>query len=120
MYPPLSALLLAVALIAPPLSVHASNMGFLEFSPSAYFTTKDWDLVKETADDLLNNQKDGESKSWKNQENDHNGKLTLLKTFSDFGTTCRTMEVFSDAIKVKATRVITLCKNKEGQWKVVD
>ena len=58
--------------------------------------------------------------SWKNDENDHNGKLTLLRTFSDFGTTCRAMEVFSDAIVVKATRVVTLCKNKEGLWKILN
>ena len=47
MHPRLSALVLVIAIIAPPLTVHASNMRFLEFSPSAFFTEKDWELVKD-------------------------------------------------------------------------
>jgi len=120
MYSRLSALLLAVAIIALSLTAHASNMRFLEFSPSAYFNDKDWKLLRATADDLLENHKDGQSLSWKNDENGHNGKLTLLKTFAEFGTTCRTMEVFSDAVEVKATRVVNMCKNKAGLWKVLN
>lgn len=120
MYPRLSALLFAAAISSLPLAAHASNMRFLEFSPSAFFNDKDWDLVRATANDLLDNHKDGASASWKNDENGHNGKLTLLKTFAEFGTTCRTMEVFSDAVEVKATRVVNLCKNKEGLWKVLN
>lgn len=120
MCPRLSAFLLAVAIVAPPLSAQASNMGFLEFSPSAYFNNRDWDLVRETATNLLDNAKDGASKTWKNEENGHNGKLTVLKTTAQYGTTCRAMEVFSDAIEVKTTRVVTMCKNKEGEWKVLN
>jgi surface antigen len=120
MYPRLTAMLWAVAMIAALAPVHASNMGFLEFSPSAFFNTQDWDLVRETATDLLDNSKDGASKTWKNEENGHNGKLTVLKTTAQYGTTCRTMEVFSDAVEVKTTRVVTMCKNKEGVWKVLN
>lgn len=120
MYSRLPVLLLAIAMNALPLTAHASNMRFLEFSPSAYFNDKDWHLVRATTKDLLDNHKDGESLSWKNEENGHNGKLTLLKTFAEFGTTCRSVEVFSDAVEVKATRVVNLCKNKEGLWKVLN
>jgi surface antigen len=120
MCPRLSAFLLAVAIVAAPLAAHASNMGFLEFSPSAFFDNRDWDLVRAAAASLLDNAKDGESKTWKNEENGHNGKLTVLKTTAAYGTTCRTMEVFSDAIEVKTTRVVNMCKNKEGEWKVLN
>jgi len=120
MGPRLSALVLVVAIFAWPWSAHASNMRFLEFSPSASFTEKDWELVKAAADDLLDNHKDGESVTWKNEESGFNGKLTVLNTFRDFGTTCRRMKVFSDAITVSATRVVNVCKNKEGLWKVLN
>lgn len=120
MNPRLSALLLAVAVVALPMTAHASNMGFLEFSPSAFFTDKDWDIVRETANDLLNNREDGASMSWKNEENGHNGTLTVLRTSAQLGTTCRIMEVISDAVQVKTTRVVNMCKNKEGLWTVLN
>ena len=120
MRPLLSTLVLVVAVIAWPWGVHASNMRFLEFSPSASFTDRDWELVKAAADDLLDNHKDGESVTWKNEESGFNGKLTVLNTFRDFGTTCRRMKVFSDAIMVSATRVVNVCKNKEGVWKILN
>ena len=103
-----------------PLSGYASNMRFLEFSPSAFFTEKDWELLRGAARNLLDNHKDGESISWKNDDNGHNGKLTLINTFADFGTTCRRVKVFSDAIEVSATRVVNLCKNKEGEWRILN
>ena len=120
MRPLLSALVLVVAVIAPPWSAHASNMRFLEFSPSASFTEKDWELVKAAADDLLNNHEDGKSVTWKNEESGFNGKLTVLGTFRDFGTICRRMKVFSDALTVSATRLVNVCKNKDGLWKILN
>lgn len=120
MRPRLSALILAAIIAAAPYATHASNMRFLEFSPSAYFTEKDWDLVRGAATDLLDNHADGESTSWKNEENGHNGKLTVLDTYAEFGTTCRRMKVFSDAVEVSATRVVNMCKNKKGEWKILN
>lgn len=103
-----------------PLTGHASNMRFLEFSPSAYFNDKDWELLRTSAQKLLDNGKNGQSVSWKNDENGHNGKLTLIDSFADFGTTCRRVKVFSDAVEVSATRVVTMCRNKEGLWKILN
>ena len=114
------ALVMLMASAALPLVAQGSNMRFLEFSPSAYFNDKDWELLRTTARDLLNNGKDGQSVTWKNDENGHNGELTVLETFSDFGTTCRRVKVFSDALQVSATRVVNMCRNKEGLWKVLN
>lgn len=111
--------ILTVSMVMPWAS-HASNMRFLEFSPSAFFTEKDWDLVREAATNLLDNHKDGESLSWKNDENGHNGTLKVLNSYADFGTTCRRLKVYSDAIEVSATRVVNMCKNKEGEWKILN
>jgi surface antigen len=116
----LSALILAATIAAAPFLAQASNMRFLEFSPSAFFTEKDWDLVRNAASDLLDNHADGESVSWKNEDNGYNGKLTVLETYAEFGTTCRRMRVFSDAIEVSATRIVNMCKNKKGEWKILN
>ena len=110
----------ALAIIMAPAAVHASNMRFLEFSPSAYFNEKDWTLLRGAAQDLLDNHADGDSVSWRNDENGHNGTLTLLQTFADFGTTCRRVKIFSDAGEVSATRVANMCRNRQGQWKVLN
>ena len=120
MYPRILALLLLAASTALPLTGYSANMRFLEFSPSGFFTEKDWDLVRDAAQDLLDNHKDGATVTWKNDENGFNGTLTLINTYADFGTTCRRMKVFSDAIQVSATRIVNMCKNKEGLWKILN
>lgn len=116
----LTALLIALAIAAAPLSGRASNMRFLEFSPSAYFTEEDWAMARAAAAKLLDDGKDGDSTSWKNDKTGHNGTLKVLSTFADFGTTCRRMEVFNDAIEVKATRIVNMCRNKKGEWKILN
>ena len=63
---------------------------------------------------------DGGSVSWKNEDNGYNGKLTGLETYAEFGTTCRRMRVFSDAIEVSASRIVNMCKNKKGEWKILN
>ncbi len=115
-----SALILAALVATTPLLSQASNMRFLEFSPSAFFTEEDWDMVRGAAADLLDNHPDGKSVAWKNEANGHNGKLTVLSTYSEFGTTCRRLKVFSDAVEVSATRVVNMCKNKKGEWKILN
>ena len=115
-----SALILAALVATTPLLSQASNMRFLEFSPSAFFTEEDWDMVRGAAADLLDNHPDGKSVAWKNEANGHNGKLTVLGTYSEFGTTCRRLKVFSDAVEVSATRVVNMCKNKKGEWKILN
>lgn len=112
--------ILAALIATAPLLAQASNMRFLEFSPSAFFTEEDWEMVRNAATDLLDNHADGESVAWKNEANGHNGKLTVLDTYSEFGTTCRRLKVFSDAIEVSATRVVNMCKNKKGEWKILN
>ena len=113
-------LVLLVMSAALPLTAYASNMRFLEFSPSAFFTEDDWAMLRSTATDLLDNHPDGKMVSWKNDKTGHNGTLTVLDTYADFGTTCRRMKVFNEASQVSATRVVNMCRNKEGVWKILN
>ena len=111
---------LSAAFLALAPTAFGSNLRFLEFSPSTYFNDKDWELLRETTRKLLDDGSNGETANWKNDENGHNGKLTLLGSFEKFGTTCRRVEVFSDAVTVKATRLVDFCKDKEGAWKILN
>lgn len=114
------ALMLSAACLALASAAHGSNMRFLEFSPSTYFNDKDWELLQSATRKLLDEGGKGQTVSWKNDENGHNGKLTLLGSFTKFGTTCRRLKVFSDAVEVSATRVVDMCKDKEGEWKILN
>ena len=116
----LSALVLTAALLASPLATDASNLRFLEFSPSAFFDEEDWALLRGAAKKLLDDAPDGDSTSWKNDKTGHNGTLQVLDTYEDFGTTCRRMKVYNDAIQVSATRVVNMCRNKQGEWKILN
>ena len=119
MTPRLCALILAAAAVTLSLTGHASNLRFMEFSPSAFFTDKDWELLREAARDALNNHADGETRTWKNPNNGHHGSIRMIRTFEDFGTDCRQVKVSNEAGNVSATRLVDLCRNKEGRWKIV-
>ena len=113
-------MVLAAVCVASMSAAYSSNLRFLEFSPAAYFNDKDWELLESTAKKLLDEGEKGTSASWKNDENGHNGQLTILGSFEKYGTICRRVEMRSDAVEVKATRVITMCRDKQGEWKILN
>ena len=113
-------LALAAACMALTSAAHGSNLGFMEFSPAAYFNDKDWELLESTTRKLLDEGENGASASWKNEDNGHHGKITILGSFEKYGTTCRRVEMMSDAVEVKATRVMAMCKDKQGAWKILN
>ena len=119
---PSRALVMAVAVVclSSMSTAYGSNLRFLEFSPAAYFDDKDWELLESTANKLLDEGEKGASASWKNEDNGHNGMLTILDSFEKYGTTCRRVEIMSDAVEVKATRVMTMCRDKQGVWKILN
>lgn len=48
-----------------------------------------------------------------------NGRLVLLRTYGDFCTTCRRVKITNEAGDFGATSVRDLCKDQEGNWKVL-
>jgi surface antigen len=98
---------------------HAANLGFLLDAPAGAFNDRDWALLNEAALDTLDNAEDGDTRTWKNEENGHNGRLTPTRTYQKYGTTCRSVRVFNEAGSFHATQMRDLCKDTEGQWKIL-
>ncbi|MDX1432538.1 MAG: RT0821/Lpp0805 family surface protein [Gammaproteobacteria bacterium] len=114
----LTSIVLLATLCAPS---QASNLRFLEYSPSAYFNDEDWKLMRAAVSDALDNKPAGETVTWRNDDTGHHGAITPLESFEQFNTTCRKVRVSNEAGDVKATRLVNLCKDiKSGEWKIVN
>ncbi len=95
----------------------ASNLKWLEYSPTSYFTEKDWDMAKATAKPLLDNGKAGESASWNNEKTRNGGKFTLVKTREHNGQTCNVLRIENHAKTMQGSAEYEFCKQSDGTWK---
>ena len=101
--------------------LQASNLRFLEYSPSTYFNDEDWRLVRAAVDDALENKQAGETVTWKNQDTGSHGQITPLESFEKYDTACRRVRMTNEANNIKATRIVDLCKDKSsGEWKIAN
>jgi len=119
MFPGVTARLAALAMACLVSVGYASNLRFLESAPAGNFDDRDWELLRQAVGDLLNNGEDGDTGTWKNEKNGHNGKLVLVGTYEKYGTTCRRVKITNEAGDFRATSVRDLCKDKEGEWKIL-
>ena len=115
---PLPFTLLALLLIAG--SAQGANFRWLEFSPVRNFTDDDWDMMTATADRALNKGKEGEVFSWENPESGSSGSLTPMgKAESKKGGDCRKLQISNQAGGLSGDSTHILCRQPDGEWKVV-
>ena len=101
-------------------AAQASNLRFLEFSPTALFNDEDWALMREAARDALENSEDGTARIWRNPETGHDGRIVPVETYQDFGTTCRRLKITNNAEDRTSTGLVSMCKDTdEDKWKIV-
>lgn len=102
-------------------AAQASNLRFLEFSSTALFDDDDWNHLPEAARDALENNDDGAERVWENPETGNNGRIVPVRTYEDFGTTCRRLRITNNAEDRTATSMVNLCRDvEEDKWKVVN
>ncbi|NIR32395.1 MAG: hypothetical protein GWN84_24445 [Gammaproteobacteria bacterium] len=115
----LAPLLVALALAAAAPTTLAQGLHFLKNSPVSYFDDEDWRLMQEAIREALDNNPDGEKVSWENPKTGHNGSVTPLNTYQDFGTTCRRARLFNEAESASGASTFNFCKDtEEDRWKV--
>ena len=113
-------LTIAVSVIAVSQSISASNLRWLENTPSSKFTDEDWKLAKASASRALNHMANDETLIWENPETKNHGRLTPLLTFENNGKTCRTLKIENfSANGLSGRSNYDFCKNDEGLWKVL-
>jgi hypothetical protein len=95
-----------------------SSWSFLKGSVYTDLTTEDWELLRATGRDLLDNHKDGSSKSWRNDATNASGEISVLETVERDGRSCRwvTISTSKNGNTSPATRYL-LCVVEDGRWK---
>jgi surface antigen len=95
----------------------ASNLKWLEYSPTSHFTEQDWDMAKSTAKNLMDSGKTGETASWNNAETGNGGSFTITGTTNRDNSPCVTLEIANHAKGMSGKGSYDFCKQPDGSWK---
>lgn len=110
----LMSLTITVLLIS---SATAQNIGFLSKGPIAYLSDDEKVMLSETLNQALENSADGETVTWDNPKSGHNGRIELLDTHEDYGTTCRTIRTHMTASGREGGGIYRLCRADDNTWR---
>lgn len=95
-----------------------ASWSFLKGSVYAELTPEDWEMLRSTGRDLLDNHKDGSSKSWRNETTQASGEISVLETLEQDGMRCRWLSfVTSKGENSSPTGKYLLCRVEDGSWK---
>ena len=110
---------LAVCLLTTALPGHAV-WHWMRGAAVTDFHDSDWALLKETAQDLLNNRPDGEQVNWSNPETGNRGSLIVLATFSHQDQVCRRAAMRNLTFRGRDEKsAYSLCQQADGTWEFV-
>jgi len=111
--------IIPILLLATSQMVIASNLNFLnESAPVFHFSDEDFGILMDTIQKALNEKKDGEKLSWKNEKTGHAGLVNPLDTTIENNLKCRNTRLINRANKRIAKTVFKFCKQPDGEWKV--
>ncbi len=108
--------LLALLLIAGILPATAQNTSFLRKSPVAWMDAEDQAILRETIDAVLA-APDGTTRDWKNPKTGSFGRVQVLDSHEDMGTTCRNIRMRSEAGGRKGAGSYRLCLADDDTWR---
>ena len=111
----LAIIILPAILLAIPAS--AQNIGFLTRGPIAYLNDDEKALLSETLNRALDTGADGETLTWEYPDTGNNGRIELLDTHEDFGTTCRTIRTHTTALGREGGGIYRLCRANDDSWR---
>ncbi len=84
------------------------------------FHESDWDLLKETAREVLNNRPDHEQVNWSNPDTGNRGSLIVLATFKHNGQVCRRTAMRNLTFRGRDEKAAySLCQQADGTWEFV-
>lgn len=94
----------------------AQNLNFLRESPIGWLDESDQAILEATIDALLE-APDGTTTDWLNPETGAHGRIQVMDTHQDFGTTCRRMKMRNEAKGRKGGGTYRLCQAEDDTWK---
>ena len=117
----LKTVLAALITISSFTSIHANatelNLSFTDESALTRFSNSDWERLRETAVEALDNSPDGSNHFWQNNETGRSGTITIISTIEVTDVLCRKAN-FSNSAEGLTTRTNAILCKKEGKWKV--
>jgi surface antigen len=112
----ISTALLALLLASVVFPAAAQNTSFLRKSPVAGMDAKDQAILRAALDEVLA-APDGTTKDWKNPETGSFGRIQVLDSHKDMGTTCRNVRMSSEASGRKGAGNYRLCLADDNTWR---
>ena len=112
----------AILAVSTPPSASAQALGFMEYSPIAYYTDEDNRIADEAGLDALDNYADNAVRKWSNPKTGASGSITPLETFeNEAGHKCRRARAVDRTTTppLQARFVFTLCKDPVKGWQFV-
>lgn len=112
--------LFGLAAAAPSLAL-ALDLAFLNQAPIRYMSDADVKLMETAVTEVLDQAADGGRSDWQNEETGHSGSVTAVRSFSDNGMSCRTIQIDNrvpQATQGGGSSTHDLCK-VGGEWKIL-
>jgi len=96
---------------------YAFDLSYSEESPLMLLSEADWEILKSSARETLNNNENNQSTFWSNKETGNSGIITVLSSNKDDTSLCRyTQFIVRVGTKTSDTKV-NLCKTSLDTWK---
>jgi surface antigen len=85
-----------------------------------FFTPEDRQIIREIADNMLNDDPDGSSRPWSNTKSGSSGNLSIVRSYEYKGMPCRDLEVDNKTGERKGQWALRMCRIKDGTWKIAE
>jgi len=112
--------LAAAALIAgctAVITATAGNLSFLADSPVAYFNSDDMQLMRESANKVLDSPDANAQQSWSNAKTRASGMAQVRGQFTAAnGTPCKRLRIVNQARGLQSDATYTVCKTADRGW----
>ena len=96
---------------------HALGLRLLDFMPAKFFTDKDWELAKASADKALEYGKVDEVFTWLDEATNHKGAYKVINILEVDGRACRDIYIRHITRNYKGSGSYRFCKMEGGEWK---
>lgn len=93
-----------------------ASLGWMKGGAASFFTDRDWDLVTETLNAVLDTAADGDGREWSNEKSGADGKIIALATETRGDVTCRRVRVESRAKGASSGDSYVFCRRGDGPW----
>ena len=93
------------------------DLSFISESALTRFSDSDWERLRTTAVEALDNSPDGSNHFWRNIETGRSGTITIISTSEQKDTLCRKAKFVNTAEEITSSTAAILCK-KDDEWQV--